>query len=86
MDFEPSEILIVGGRPCGLGSATHLRELDISKFKILDSCYETGGLTSSFVNDQGFTWDIGGHAQFSYYQYFDDAKISFLGEDGWLTS
>jgi protoporphyrinogen oxidase len=76
---------ILGGGPCGLGAATHLSKADPElNWILVDMDEELGGLASSFVDDQGFTWDIGGHVQFSHYKYFDDAMISFLGEDGWL--
>ena len=43
-----------------------------------------GGLARSFVDEQGFTWDIGGHVQFSHYAYFDGVMDQLLGADGWL--
>ena len=36
------------------------------------------------MDEKGFTWDIGGHIQFSHYEYFDRAMDEFLGKDGWL--
>jgi protoporphyrinogen oxidase len=35
------------------------------------------------VDEQGFTWDVGGHVQFSHYQYFDDLMDRLLPND-WL--
>jgi protoporphyrinogen oxidase len=43
------------------------------------------GLSKSFVDEKGFTWDVGGHVQFSHYKYFDELMLKALGEDGWLT-
>lgn len=43
-----------------------------------------GGLATSFTDQQGFTWDIGGHVQFSHYKYFDEVMDLSLGKDGWL--
>ena len=77
------DIVIIGSGPCGLGAATQLSRLGHG-FILVDQSHLPGGLASSFVDDKNFTWDIGGHVQFSHYQYFDDAMTSFLGEDGWL--
>lgn len=76
--------LILGAGPTGLGAARRLQDLEIHDWHIVEAVPGPGGLATSFVDDKGFTWDIGGHVQFSHYQYFDDAMISFLGEDGWL--
>ncbi len=81
---EASQFLIVGAGPTGLGVGYQLNQLDFNDWIILDAAPECGGLASSFVDDAGFTWDIGGHVQFSHYEYFDRAMLSFLGEDGWL--
>lgn len=78
------KILIVGAGPTGLGAAYRLRELGHSDFLLLEAESHAGGLASSFVDDKGFTWDVGGHVQFSHYDYFDRAMLEALGPDGWL--
>jgi hypothetical protein len=40
-------------------------------------------LASSFTDIKGFTWDIGGHVQFSHYEDFDRVMDLAL-PDGWL--
>jgi protoporphyrinogen oxidase len=77
-------ILIIGSGPTGLGAARRLQELGQSDWLILEAGTEAGGLAASFVDEKGFTWDIGGHVQFSHYQYFDQAMEEFLGKEGWL--
>ena len=77
-------ILILGAGPTGLGAARRLHELGRQDWLLLEGSSHPGGLAASFVDDKGFTWDIGGHVQFSHYDYFDKAMVEFLGEDGWL--
>jgi protoporphyrinogen oxidase len=76
--------IIIGAGPTGLGAAYRLKELGVEDFTILEKESTAGGLSTSFVDDMGFTWDIGGHVQFSHYKYFDDLMMKALGEDGWL--
>jgi len=76
--------VILGAGPTGLGAAYRLKELGVNDFIILDKEEKAGGLSSSFVDDNGFTWDIGGHVQFSHYKYFDEVMLKALGADGWL--
>lgn len=64
-------ILIIGAGPTGLGAAWRLRELGHRDFRILDGRAGPGGLAASYVDPHGFTWDIGGHVQFSHYAYYD---------------
>ena len=66
------DFLILGAGPTGLGGAYRLKELGYSNFLVLEAEEKVGGLSRSFVDDAGFTWDIGGHVQFSHYPYFDD--------------
>ena len=79
-----SRILIIGAGPTGLGAAYRLRQLGHDNFLLVEAGPNPGGLASSFVDDNGFTWDIGGHVQFSHYDYFDKAMLDALGADGWL--
>lgn len=76
--------LILGAGPTGLGAARRLQELGVHDWQIVEAAAEPGGLATSFLDEKGFTWDIGGHVQFSHYEYFDRAMVEFLGEDGWL--
>jgi protoporphyrinogen oxidase len=67
-----------------LGAAYQLDRLRESQWLLLEAGAGAGGLASSYVDDAGFTWDIGGHVQFSHYEYFDRAMDEFLGNDGWI--
>lgn len=78
------QYVIIGSGPTGLGAAYRLKELGINDFIILEREAYVGGLATSFVDEQGFLWDIGGHVQFSHYNYFDELMVKALGEDGWL--
>lgn len=77
-------ILIIGAGPTGLGAAYRLKKLGYSDFTVLEAHPYAGGLASSYVDDNGFTWDVGGHVQFSHYDYFDQAMQEALGGEGWL--
>ena len=76
-------LVILGGGPTGLGAARRLTEIGMVEFRVFDENSQAGGLASSFVDGQGFTWDIGGHVQFSHYPYFDGLMNDLLG-DQWL--
>lgn len=78
------EYLIIGGGPTGLGAATRLQEKG-KDWCLLEAEPFFGGLAHSFKDDQGFTWDCGGHVQFSHYDTFDRYMDLALGADGWLT-
>jgi len=72
------KFLIIGSGPTGLGAAYRLKELGETEFLILERGNDYGGLASSFVDEKGFTWDIGVHAQFSHFKYFNDLMTKTL--------
>lgn len=65
------KVIIIGAGPAGLGAGWRLAELGYTNFTIYDKNPYVGGLAASFVDDAGFTWDIGGHVLHSHYPYFD---------------
>src|SRR5688572_23767608 len=77
-------IVIIGAGPTGLGAAHRLHELGHNDWTLIEQSQEAGGLASSVTDEKGFTWDLGGHVQFSHYGYFDCLMDSLLGKDGWL--
>jgi len=83
VSLEKARIVILGAGPTGLGAANRLRELGYSNFVIYEKENHAGGLASSMTDQNGFTWDVGGHVQFSHYIYFDDLMDALLGEE-WL--
>jgi protoporphyrinogen oxidase len=79
------KFLILGAGPTGLGAAWRLSELSVADWLLLEAASQPGGLAASFMDEQGFTWDIGGHVQFSHYEYFDRVMDQLLGPRGWVT-
>lgn len=75
--------LIIGAGPTGLGAARRLEEHGQHDWLLVDADTVAGGLAKSIVDDAGFTWDLGGHVQFSHYEYFDRLMDELL-PDGWL--
>jgi protoporphyrinogen oxidase len=76
-------VIILGAGPTGLGAACRLQEAGYENFHIYDRAGQVGGLATSYKDAQGFTWDVGGHVQFSHYRYFDDLMDRALGAH-WL--
>ncbi|MFZ5845584.1 MAG: protoporphyrinogen/coproporphyrinogen oxidase [Patescibacteria group bacterium] len=74
-------IIIFGAGPCGLGAAWRLRELGFTNFHIFEKENYPGGLATSFIDKNGFTWDIGGHVTHSHYAYFDAVLDEVMGGD-----
>ena len=81
--IDPGRVLIVGAGPTGLGAAWRLAELGFDDFLLLEASDGVGGLATSDLDPQGFTWDVGGHVQFSHYGYYDDVLDLVLG-NAWL--
>ena len=73
--------LIIGAGPTGLGAAIRLQELGENSFAVVEANNYVGGLSASFKDNNGFTWDIGGHVIFSHYPYFDQLLDRALGKD-----
>lgn len=85
MALGNKKIVIIGAGPCGLGAAWRLNELGIENYEVFEKNDYVGGLSASFVDDKGFTWDIGGHIQFSHYDYFDRVMEAVIPEDSWVS-
>jgi UDP-galactopyranose mutase len=79
--MKRKKFIIIGAGPTGLGAGYRLRELGEKDFLILEQNSHVGGLAASFVDEQGFTWDLGGHVFFSHYDYVDRLLERLLGED-----
>lgn len=74
-------IVIIGAGPTGLGAGYRLQELGYDDWVILEANDYVGGLATSFTDDAGFTYDIGGHVMFSHYPYYDELVDKLMGED-----
>jgi UDP-galactopyranose mutase len=79
----PSEprIVIIGAGPTGLAAGYRLQELGYDDWVILEANDYVGGLATSFTDEAGFTYDIGGHVMFSHYRYYDDLVDKLMGGD-----
>ena len=77
-------ILIVGAGPTGLGAAYRLSQRGLANWTIIEASDHPGGLASSFVDNRGFWWDIGGHVQFSHYDEYEQmARLVLRDERLW---
>src|SRR3954447_24169363 len=76
----PSKIVVIGAGPTGLGAAHRLRELGHDDVVVLEANDYVGGLATSFTDDAGFTYDIGGHVMFSHYDYYDQVVDRLMGD------
>lgn len=74
-----NKILIIGAGPSGLGAAYQLSCLGHDNWQLFERNDHVGGLSASFADSRGFTWDIGGHVLFSHYERFDRVVEDALG-------
>lgn len=84
LNRDTPKIVILGAGPTGLGAAWRLHELGHTHWQLFERAPHAGGLASSFTDAAGFTWDIGGHVQFSHYDYFDRVMEIAHPPDQWL--
>lgn len=75
-----TRIVILGAGPTGLGAAYRLQELGYRDWDIYEQHDYIGGLATSFRDDKGFTYDVGGHVLFSHYRYYDQLVDKLIGD------
>lgn len=81
--FSGGRVAIVGAGPCGLACARELERLGHSDWRIFEASTTAGGHASSVRDEQGFTWDLGGHVVFSHYGEFDALLDEVIGDDAY---
>lgn len=84
MKRNHGKIIIIGAGPCGVGAAWRLQELGYDNWELFEKNDYIGGLSASFTDNAGFTWDIGGHVLFSHYDYFSRVMENAIPRKGWL--
>jgi protoporphyrinogen oxidase len=57
-------ILIIGAGPAGLGAAYTLQRMGHDNFQVVEQNEYPGGLGASFLDPNGFVWDLGAHIHF----------------------
>ncbi len=77
-------ILFIGAGPTTIGACYRLRDLSYEDYLVIEAGDQFGGLSRSYKDKKGFTWDLGGHVQFSHYEEFDKAMDEALEKEGWL--
>lgn len=75
------DYLIVGAGPTGLGAAYQLKKHGISSFLVLEADAKVGGLSASYRDAIGFSWDVGGHVLFSRSDTFIRLVDELMGEN-----
>ena len=78
---QMDRIAIIGAGPCGLACAREFDRLGFDDWVVFERESTPGGLASSVVDPQGYTWDLGGHVVFSHFGEFDALLEEVLGDD-----
>ncbi|HEX9970098.1 MAG TPA: FAD-dependent oxidoreductase [Acidimicrobiales bacterium] len=81
LPLESPRIVVIGAGPTGLGAGYRLQELGYDDWVILEANDYVGGLATSFTDEAGFTYDIGGHVMFSHYGYYDELVDKLMGDE-----
>jgi len=63
-------ILIIGAGPSGIGAAWNLKRRKYANWSLFEQNAYPGGLSASFRDKRGFTWDLGGHVLFTRHSTF----------------
>ncbi|GMT42385.1 MAG: amine oxidase [bacterium] len=74
-------VIILGAGPAGLGAGYNFYRRKHPSWKIFEATRRVGGLSSSRVDKNGFTWDLGGHVIFSQNSFFNSLVEKTLGRD-----
>lgn len=77
-------VIIIGAGPTGLGAAYMLHRSGYDDWLLYEREDTVGGLSRSYRDERGFTWDIGGHVVFSHYGLFTRLLDTLLGPSDWL--
>jgi protoporphyrinogen oxidase len=83
-DDSRDPIIIVGAGPTGLGAAHALHRAGHTDWVLYERSDRVGGLSRSFRDARGFTWDLGGHVVFSHYDRFSELLDAVIPPEGWV--
>lgn len=80
-DFLKKRVIIIGSGPCGLGAAYCLRRIGHKNWVVYEKESKMAGLSSTFRDEKGFSWDVGGHVMFSKNRRFNILVNRMMGKD-----
>ncbi len=76
------DIAVIGAGPAGLGAGYRLLKPRGKSWRIFEATNRVGGLSSSRLDKNGFTWDLGGHVIFTKDKLFKKVINDALGGSG----